>query len=150
MHFSLPEYPVLIVIRWNGDGSVDRTFGRNGWQEGGYHANPLRRLFWGAAGVVSESVSSVVAYGIAGTFDTPTSSARQPQPALFRIAHPGGLDMTWGQGGAQISRVQEFMPTTMAGAMLASGVVRLACADRLNQPVSAERRSTLGGVMQFR
>ena len=43
----LPEFPALLLIRWNAtNGSVDDRSAITGWQEAGHHAAPNRRLFF--------------------------------------------------------------------------------------------------------
>src|SRR5207248_602178 len=101
----LPAYRVLIVMRWNGDGSTDTTFGR-GWQEAGY--DPDHRD-WSAIGVLPIAPNSVpnappdsfIIYGMAGKAEQVTSTIgtvtntstiiRSPQPAIFLVQHPSGI-----------------------------------------------------------
>jgi uncharacterized delta-60 repeat protein len=154
---QLPIWPTLVVTRWNADGSPDPTFAT---QVAGYSPD---RLFWTAAGVLAESSSSLLAFGMAATKDVATDAGRQvtvvrqPQPALFRVSHPGGIDFAFGQGGAAVTRMQEFGPApALAGVLLANGRVRLAAADGMvwsygSYPNSVSRlASSFGGLAQFR
>jgi hypothetical protein len=83
---------------------------------------------------------------------------RQPQPALFRIAHPGGLDFTFGHGGAATMTMQEFGPAAaIAGIRLADGKVRLAVVDTLVRTYGigfaqhvVRLSSSFGGLAEFR
>jgi uncharacterized delta-60 repeat protein len=150
---TLPVLPALVVTRWQADGSPDSTFPA---QTGGYAPD---RLYWAAAGVLAESASSALAYGMAARilpFVLPP--IRQPQPALFRIAHPGGIDLTFGQGGAATMTMQEFGPASaQAGIRLPDGKVRLAVVDMLVRqygkypdPRVIRVSSSFGGLAQFR
>ena len=124
---SLPVLPTLVVTRWQADGSLDSTFAT---QIGGYFPD---RLYWTAVGVLGESASSVLTYGMAARIlPLVLPPIRQPQPALFRIAHPGGIDFTFGQVGAATMTMQEFGPAgAVAGTHLPDGKVRLAVVDLL-------------------
>ena len=158
---SLPTFPTLVVTRWNADGSPDPTFTA---QVGGYA--PERR-FWTAVGMLTESASSLLAFGSASPRDIAGSPGaapgqavpRQPQPALFRVGHPGGIDFAFGQGGAATTAMQEFGPATAsAGTVLGDGKIRLAVADLVlrsyraeNDPLVSIGRpdSSFGGLAQF-
>jgi hypothetical protein len=153
----LPVYPLLLVMRWNGDGSLDRTFAGRGWQEAGYHPD---RKYWSIQGVIQEGPASFVLYGMAGEAETITTSVaggpavtstiiRQPQPALFHVQHPAGLDLGFGGDGAARQRLQEVMLTPVAGALLSARRVRLACVDFLSQPEIPEPRTNQGGLIQW-
>src|SRR3954454_8285078 len=48
VNVKLAEYPVLLVLRWNADGSVDQSLDGVGRQEGGYTPNPV---YWSVTGV---------------------------------------------------------------------------------------------------
>lgn len=156
---KLPVWPTIVVTRWEPDGSLDQTFTT---QIGGYVPD---RLYWMAVGVFAESASSVLAYGMAarrttapGTIADLLPAIRQPQPALFRIAHPGGIDFTFGQGGAATMTMQEFGPAAaVAGVQLANGKVRLAVVDMLLRTYGigfgqhvVRLDSSFGGLAQFR
>jgi hypothetical protein len=150
--------PTIVVSRWEPDGSPDPTF----TQIGGYVPD---RLYWTAIGVLAESASSVLAYGMAGrratapgTIGDLLPAIRQPQPALFRIAHPGGIDFTFGHGGAATMTMQEFGPAgAVAGVRLANGKVRLAVVDLLERVYGIgvsnthviRLDSSFGGLAQF-
>ena len=156
---KLPVWPTIVVTRWKPDGSLDQTFTT---QIGGYAPD---RLYWTALGVLAESASSVLAYGMAarrttapGTIADLLPAIRQPQPALFRIAHPGGIDFTFGHGGAATMTIQEFGPAAaVAGVQLADGKVRLAVVDTLQRTYGIDfdqhvvrLDSSFGGLAQFR
>jgi hypothetical protein len=154
---QLPIYPLLLVMRWNGDGSLDRTFAGRGWQEAGY--NPDHK-YWSTQGVIQEGPTSFVLYGMAAEAETVTTSVaggppitstiiRQPQPALFHVQHPAGLDLSFGGDGAARQRLQEVMLTPVAGALLSARRVRLACVDVLSQPEIPEPRTNQGGLIQW-
>jgi hypothetical protein len=154
---QLPVYPLLLVMRWNGDGSLDHTFAGRGWQEAGY--NPDHK-YWSTQGVIQEGPASFVLYGMAGEAETVTTSVaggppvtstiiRQPQPALFHVQHPTGLDLGFGGDGAATQRLQEVMLTPVAGALLSARRVRLACVDVLSQPEIPEPRTNQGGLIQW-
>jgi hypothetical protein len=154
---QLPVYPLLLVMRWNGDGSRDRTFAGKGWQEAGY--SPDRR-YWSTQGVIQESPTSFVLYGLAGEAESVTTSVaggppvtstiiRQPQPALFHVQHPAGLDLGFGGDGAATQRLQEVVLTPVAGALLSARRVRLACVDVLSQPAIPEPKTNQGGLIQW-
>jgi hypothetical protein len=154
---QLPLYPLLLVMRWNGDGSLDRTFAGRGWQEAGY--NPDHK-YWSTQGVIQEGPTSFVLYGMAGEAETVTTSVaggppttstiiRQPQPALFHVQHPAGLDLGFGGDGAATQRLQEVILTPVAGALLSARRVRLACVDVLSQPEIPEPRTNQGGLIQW-
>ena len=150
---ALPVLPTLVVTRWQADGSPDSTFPR---QIGGYSPD---RLYWTAVGVLAESASSVLAYGMAARIlPLVLPPIHQPQPALFRIAHPGGIDFTFGHGGAATMTMQEFGPAApLAGLRLPDGKVRLAVVDLLVRqygkypdPRVSRLSSSFGGLAQFR
>jgi uncharacterized delta-60 repeat protein len=154
---QLPIWPTLVVTRWDANGSPDSTFGA---QVAGYSPD---RLSWTAVGVLAESSSSLLAFGMAATKDVALDAGRQvtvvrqPQPALFRVSHPGGIDFSFGHGGAAVMRMQEFGPApALAGVLLANGRVRLAVADGMiwsygAYPNSVSRlASSYGGLAQFR
>ena len=154
---QLPIYPLLLVMRWKSDGSLDQTFAGRGWQEAGY--NPDRK-YWSAQGVIQEGPASFVLYGMAGEAETVTTSVaggppitstiiRQPQPALFHVQHPAGLDLGFSGDGAATQRLQEVMLTPVAGALLSARRVRLACVDLLSQPEIPEPRTNQGGLIQW-
>ena len=152
-----PAYPLLVITAWNANGSVDATFATGGLQEAGYSPTIL---YWSASGVIPDSATSFFIFGNAGDPETITTSVggqtnvqvrpRQPQPALYRVAHPGGLDLAFGGDGASTIRVQEFLLTSVAGAMVTGGRVRVACIDALQQPWTDEPRVNLGGLAQWR
>ena len=143
----LPTWPMLVVSRWNVDGAPDTAFAR---QVGGY--TPARR-FWTTLGLLAESASSLLAFGWAsprngsGVAGGTPGQPRQPQPALFRISHPGGIDVTFGQDGAATMAMQEFGPATAcAGIVLGSGKVRLAVVDLVERSYRAQNDPTLSYV----
>jgi len=152
-----PVWPALVVTRWQADGSADPTFTP---QIGGYAPD---RLYWTAIGALRESSSSLLAYGYAARRATTPGigdllpTIRQPQPALFRIAHPGGLDFSFGIGGAATMTMQDFGPAAaVAGVQLADGKVRLAVVDTLLRtygqwpdPTLMRISSSFGGLAQF-
>jgi hypothetical protein len=154
---QLPIYPLLLVMRWNADGSLDRTFAGRGWQEAGYSPD---HTYWSTQGVIQEGPTSFVLYGLAGEAETVTTSVaggppitstivRQPQPALFHVQHPAGLDLNFSGDGAATQRLQEVMLTPVAGALLSARRVRLACVDVLSQPEIPEPRTNQGGLIQW-
>jgi hypothetical protein len=152
-----PTYPLLVITAWNANGSVDATFSTGGLQEAGYYPTTL---YWSASGVIPESATSFFIFGNAGDPETITTSVgtvtnvqvrpRQPQPALYRVEHPGGLDLAFGGDGTSTIRVQEFLLTSVAGALVTGGRVRIACIDALDQPHSNDPRVNLGGLAQWR
>ena len=103
-------------------------------------------LWWSASGVIPDSATSFFIFGNAGNPETITTTVgtttnmevkpRQPQPALYRVEHPNGLDLAFGGDGVSTIRVQEFVLTSVAGAMVTGGRVRVACIDALEQPWS--------------
>jgi hypothetical protein len=153
-----PTWPVLLVTRWNADGSPDPGFAP---QVGGYAPD---RRYWAAFGVLAESPSSLLAFGMAAPREEragsggPAMVIGQPQPALFRIRDPGGIDFAFGQDGAAITAMQEFGPAVpCAGVPLPDGSVRLAVVDGITwtygsgNPKSVQRvGSSFGGLAQLR
>jgi hypothetical protein len=156
---EFPKYPLLVVMRWNSDGSIDSTFALGGRQEAGYYPD---RAYWGAYGVLTETPTSVILYGSAAEVDVVSSSVpgsppwtsrvvRQPQPAIFRIQHPTGLDLGFGGDGSATIRLPEVQLTPVAGAMVGSQRVRVACVDLLTQPpANTQPRTNQGGLVQWR
>jgi hypothetical protein len=153
---QLPRYPLLVVLRWNADGTLDSAFADNGLQEAGFTPD---RLYWGAAGLLADSPTSLYVYGVAGQAEQVTHQVaggqpytvtlvRQPQPALFRIEHPGGLDLGFDGDGAATVRLQEVLLSPVAGALV-NGIPRVACVDFLDQPSSNRPQTNLGVLIQW-
>ncbi|MBZ4423329.1 delta-60 repeat domain-containing protein [Myxococcus sp. RHSTA-1-4] len=154
-----PTYPLLVIMGWNADGSGDPTLAGIGRQEGAFTPDGKNK-FWSAAGVLQDSPSSFFVYGMASEADKVTSLVpgsppttqwlvRQPQPAVFRVEHPGGLDMGFGVGGASTIRLQEFLLAPVAGALLNGGQIRVACVDTLEQPRTSQPRVNVGCLVQW-
>ncbi len=155
-----PSYPLLLIMGWSTDGSPDPTLAGTGRQEGGFTPDGKNK-YWSAAGVLQDSPSSFFVYGTAGEADMVTTTVaggppyiswivRQPQPALYRVEHPTGIELLFGGDGASTIRLQEFLLTSVAGALLSGGRVRVACVDALVQPWTSEPRVNVGGIVQWR
>jgi hypothetical protein len=155
--FVRPLYTSLVVARWNLNGTPDNAFGLNGFQSAGFDPTPI---YWSANGVLSETPTSLLAYGSASPVESRTivrpdgttytnTLVRAPQPALFRIVHPTGIDFGFGVNGAAIMRMQEFAPSRLiAGVVLPNGRTRLACFATATAP-SNQPATTFGGLCQF-
>lgn len=151
-----PSYPLLLVMGWNTDGTVDTTYAGTGWQEMGLDPNIE---YWSAAGVMKNSLTSFLVYGMAGdteevtdTIDGKTITStviRAPQPALFRVEHPSGLDLNFGSDGAARLRVQEVLLSPIAGTILSERRVRIACVDVLTKLGTNDPQTNLGGLAQW-
>ena len=153
---QLPRYPFLIVLRWNADGTIDPAFADNGLQEAGFTPD---RLYWSSAGLLADSPTSRYVYGLAGTTEQVTHQVaggqpytvtlvRQPQPAVFRLEHPGGLDLAFDGDGAATVRLQEVLLSPVAGALV-RGKPRVACVDFLDQPSTHRPQTNLGVLVQW-
>jgi hypothetical protein len=161
----LPEYNMLIVTRWNAGGSKDATFGLGGAEEAGFTPH---RLGFAPKGALPLSATELIAFGEAGHAESSTVTVggqtytstiiRPPQPAIFRISHPNGLDRTFGQDGALSMQMQEFETQVFAGRLLrppsGSPRVQFMCADyTLNQIPrllsSEEFVTNFGGIGRF-
>jgi hypothetical protein len=146
-----------VITAWKPDGSPDPTFATSGRLEGGYDPTIAT---WSASGVIPESPTSFLVYGNAGEVEITTNSVggatyqvrvpRQPQPALWRVANPGDLDLLFGGDGLATVRLPELLLTSVAGALLSGGRVRVACVDALTQPLTDEPRVNVGGLVQWR
>jgi uncharacterized delta-60 repeat protein len=158
-----PAYNVLVVSRWNPDGTRDSSFGSSGVQEAGFYPE---RLDFTPVGVTPLSSTQLVVHGQAGRAETHTHSVggvtyqvtqiRRPEPAIFSVLHPGGIDTTFGNGGAEVLPVQEFQANMITARILppvtfrAGERVRFVCADMQSQPVAPkDPMSTFGGVGEF-
>ena len=150
-----PEYPTLLITRWTGQGQVDRSVIPSGYEEGG--TNPFQ--YWYAKGIHRDGKRSFLIYGAGGTPRTKTSQlpdgttitetlVTQPGPALFRVNHPSGLDMTFGDHGAAVIRIPELYPSVIAGGGSLNQCT-LAYAD-LHQYRRGPIRSTFGGAARFK
>jgi hypothetical protein len=93
--------------------------------------------------------AETVTTSVAGGPPVTSTIIRQPQPALFHVQHPTGLDLGFGGDGAATQRLQEVMLTPVAGALLSARRVRLACVDVLSQPEIPEPRTNQGGLIQW-
>jgi len=158
-----PAYNVLVVSRWNPDGTIDSTFGGSGVQEAGFDPE---RIDFTPVGVAPMSGSQLVVYGQAGRAETHTHSVggmtypvtviRRPEPAIFSVLHPGGIDTTFGNAGAEVLSIQEFQANMITARLLPPPTLpggerlRFVCADVQSQPLAPkDPRSTFGGVGQF-
>ena len=104
-------YPLLVITVWDANGSVDATFSSGGLQEAGYDPTIL---CWSASGVIPDSATSFFIFGNVGDPETITTTVgtmtnmqvkpRQPQPALYRVEHPDGLDLAFGGDGISTIR----------------------------------------------
>jgi hypothetical protein len=145
---TTPVFPLLVIMRWKADGTIDGTFAGRGWQEAGFDPD---RKFWSVQGALRESATSFFLYGMAGKTETVSARTivRQPQPALFKFEHPTGLDMTFGGDGSAIQRLQEVLLTPVAGALLSGRRVRRACVDVLQLPSNSEPATNQAGLAQW-
>jgi uncharacterized delta-60 repeat protein len=158
-----PAYNVLIVSRWNPDGTLDSTFQGRGFQEAGFDPE---RIEFTPVGVAPLSSTQLVVYGQAGRAETHTHSVgtttytvtviRRPEPAIFSVLDPGGIDTTFGSDGAEVLPVQEFQANIVAARLLpsanprAGARLRFVCTDTQTQPIAPkDPTSTFGGVGQF-
>lgn len=160
----LPASSVLVATRWNADGTKDTAFGYFGVQEAGYY--PLR-IGFAPRGVLPLGATRLIVYGEAGQTENLTFTngettytntiLRPPQPAIFSVTHPNGIDLSFGQDGAQFMRLQEFEAVVTAGRLLVtrrSRRVRFVCADVRNYRVGyynslSKLMSNFGGIGQF-
>ena len=158
-----PRYLGLLVSRWNADGTLDAAFvGAGQVQHAGFDPD----LDYSPVGIAPLSGDEVIAYGQAGRAKTRTSSVGgvsyqttdilRPEPALFRILHPTGIDTSFGGGGAEVLPVQDFRANLITARLLPPATfrggerVRFVCADMQTQPVAPQHpTSTFGGIGQF-
>ena len=158
-----PAYRVLLVSRWNSDGTIDLTFGAGGFQEAGFDPE---RVEFAPVGVIPRSSSELLVYGQAGRVEsrsitvgatTYTSKViRRREPAIFSVRHPGGIDTGFGRDDADVMPIQEFQADMLAARLLPALTghggerLRFVCTDTQNQPVAPKAAtSTFGGVGQF-
>ena len=142
-----PAYPLLVILGWHADnGTVDETYFGQGLQEAGFTPD---HLYYSASGVIQDSPTSCYICGAAGTTEVlNTTIVRQPQPALFRLEHPAGLDRGFAGVGAATTRLQEFLLTPVAGALVGH-FVRVACVDQLKQAQTDRPKTGLSGLVQW-
>jgi hypothetical protein len=152
-----PAYPVLVVSAWTTQGERATSAIPGGAQEGGV----LPFLYWYASGVLPESSTSLLVYGGGGTPREIQSQvgggpvitetiAQRPGPALFRVTHPGGIDFGFGDHGAAVIQVPDFVPSVFAGGLSASGDrITLMHADLAEFQRNASYRNRFGGLARF-
>jgi hypothetical protein len=151
------QWPVLLVTRWTSDGALDVSLGGGaGFQEGGFSPD---RKYWGAAGVLRDSPSTFLLYGVAGKAEQVTTTTngvqhtetfvRAPQPALFRVEDPAGLDLSFGGDGSSIVRLPEVVLSLKAAALLGAGQVRAACVDVIQHGSPPRPFTNQGGLVQW-
>lgn len=156
----LPSYGVLVAMRWNADGTKDTTFD-GGYQEAGFQP---QQLDFRPTGVLPLSPTQLLVYDEAGHAETVLSQigtqintnilVRRPEPAVFSVSHPGGIDMNFGQDGADWLPMQEFETRTLHARLFpwrrGTSRVRFVCADFRFPPLPTSRiQSNFGGIGEF-
>jgi uncharacterized delta-60 repeat protein len=117
-------FDVLVVVRFKPDGTGDPTFGTTGvvarpHQEAGFY--PQRHGFR-PTGLVALGDDIAYVYGTAGFVDQ--THRQRPEPALFRLTHPGGIGTTFGQGGAERVTMPEFEAVPLTARLVSNRAFR--------------------------
>jgi uncharacterized delta-60 repeat protein len=149
-------FDVLVVVRFNPDGTADPTFDTTGviarpHQEAGF--SPQRHGFR-PAGLVPIGNDIAYVYGTAGLVDQ--AHRQRPEPALFRLTHPGGIDTTFGPGGAERMTMPEFEAVPLTARLVSNRAfksrhIRFAAADLRARPYPSYGRvvSNFGVLGEF-
>ena len=112
-----------------------------------------------ASGVLGYSNETAIVDGDAGVVDREQHSVggasytvelvRDPKPALFEFDHPTGLDRSFGRDKAAQFPTWETPLSSVGGALLSNGRVRLACVDITTQQLLIRPAHNYAGLLQW-